>query len=139
MEVMGIDIFRYKLLSFAIGNFYAGIGGALWGHYVTYINTEFFPILDTVYYVAFLIVGGLGTIMGAVFAAFFWRLLGEGVNYVAPVLDSMLSGTGGNVVSSMGLITFAVVTMLFLIFEPRGIAHRWELFKHSYRLHPFNY
>ncbi|MDY7032189.1 MAG: branched-chain amino acid ABC transporter permease [Thermodesulfobacteriota bacterium] len=138
-EVMGIDIFRYKLLSFAIGNFYAGIGGALWGHYVTYINTEFFPILDTVYYVAFLIVGGLGTIMGAVFAAFFWRLLGEGVNYVAPVLDSMLSGTGGNIVSSMGLITFAVVTMLFLIFEPRGIAHRWELFKHSYRLHPFNY
>jgi branched-chain amino acid transport system permease protein len=138
-EVMGIDIYRYKLLAFAIGNFYAGIGGALWAHYVTYINTEFFPILDTVYYVAFLIVGGLGSIMGAVFAAIFWRVLGEGVNYVAPILDNIMAGTGGNIVSSMGLITFAVVTMLFLIFEPRGIAHRWELFKQSYRLHPFNY
>ena len=138
-EVMGIDIFRYKLLSFAIGNFCAGIGGALWAHYVTYINTEFFPILDTVYYVAFLIVGGMGSIMGAVFAAIFWRILGEGVNYVAPILDTVLGGTGGNIVSSMGLITFAVVTMLFLILEPRGIAHRWELFKQSYRLHPFNY
>ncbi|HCX90699.1 MAG: branched-chain amino acid ABC transporter permease [Deltaproteobacteria bacterium CG12_big_fil_rev_8_21_14_0_65_43_10] len=138
-EVMGINIFRYKLLSFAIGNFCAGIGGALWGHYVTYINTEFFPILDSVYYAAFCIVGGLGSIMGAVFAAVFWRILGEGVNYIAPLLDNILGGTAGNVVSSMGLITFAVVTILFLIFEPRGIAHRWELFKQSYRLHPFNY
>lgn len=138
-EVMGINIFRYKLLSFAIGNFFAGIGGALWGHYISYINTEFFPILDTVYYAAFCIVGGLGSIMGAVFAALFWRLLGEGVNYVAPVLDTILGSTAGNIVSSMGLIVFAVVTILFLIFEPRGISHRWELFKQSYRLHPFNY
>jgi branched-chain amino acid transport system permease protein len=138
-EVMGIDIFRYKLLSFAIGNFYAGIGGALWGHYVGYINTEFFPILDSVYYAAFCVVGGLGSIMGAVFAAFFWRLLGEGINYVAPLLDAILPMSAGNIISSMGLIIFAVLTILFLIFEPRGIAHRWELFKQSYRLHPFNY
>jgi branched-chain amino acid transport system permease protein len=138
-EVMGINSFRYKLLSFTIGNFYAGIGGALGAHYVTYINTEFYPVLDSIYYPAFLIVGGLGSVMGAVFAAVFWRVLGEIVNYVAPLLDAMLGGMGGNIVSSMGLIVFALVTILFLILEPRGIAHRWELFKQSYRLHPFNY
>ena len=138
-EVMGIDIFRYKLLAFAIGNFFAGIGGALWGHYVGYINTEFFPILDTVYYAAFCIVGGMGTVMAAVFAGVFWRILGEIVNMVAPLLDEVLGGTGANIVSSMGLIVFAGVTILFLIFEPRGISHRWDLFKKSYRLHPFNY
>ncbi|MEW6615485.1 MAG: branched-chain amino acid ABC transporter permease [Thermodesulfobacteriota bacterium] len=138
-EVMGINIFRYKLLSFAIGNFYAGISGALWAHYVTYINTEFYPIVDSVYYAVFLIVGGLGSVMGCVFGAFAYRLLGEGVNYVAPLLDSILAGSGGKIVSSMGLIVYAAVAIIFLIFEPRGLAHRWELFKHSYRLHPFNY
>ena len=138
-EVMGINIFRYKLLSFAVGNFCAGISGALWAHYITYINTEFFPVLDTIYYVAFLIVGGMGSMMGAVFGALFWRLLGEGVNYVAPFLDAILPMRAGNVISSMGLIVFSVVTIFFLIREPRGIAHRWELFKQSYRLYPFNY
>jgi len=138
-EVMGINIFRYKLLSFAIGNFFAGIGGALWGHYVGYINTEFFPVLDSVYYAAFQIVGGLGSVIGTIFGAVFWRLLGELVNYISPFLDSILPVAAGNIISSMSLIVFAFVTMIFLIFEPRGLSHRWELFKKSYRLYPFNY
>ncbi|MEW6034177.1 MAG: branched-chain amino acid ABC transporter permease [Chloroflexota bacterium] len=139
-ECLGINIFYYKLLAFAVGNFYAGIAGSLWAHYVGYHNAEFYGIQDTVYYAAFTIVGGMGHIMGAVFGTLFWRVLGEGVNYVAPIVQDILPSTiSANVGAAMGLIIFALVVIVFLVLEPRGVAHRWEIFKRSYRLHPFSY
>lgn len=138
-ECLDINIFYYKLLAFAIGNAYAGISGALWAHYVTYHNTEFYTLHDTIFYPAFCIVGGLGLVNGAIFGALFYRLLEEGVNFVGPTVETMLRLSPGTFVASFGLIVLGLVVIAFLILEPRGLAHRWEIFKRSYRLHPFAY
>jgi len=76
-EGMGIPIFKYKLLSFAISSFYAGFAGALWTHYIASVTPEPFTLFMSVEYIAMIIIGGLGSIPGAVFGAIFITVLNE--------------------------------------------------------------
>ncbi|HPE44505.1 MAG TPA: PSP1 C-terminal domain-containing protein, partial [Deltaproteobacteria bacterium] len=76
-EGMGIPIFRYKLLSFAISSFYAGFAGAIWAYYMRSISTEPFTLGLSVEYIAMVIIGGLGSIPGAIFGAIFITGLNE--------------------------------------------------------------
>jgi branched-chain amino acid transport system permease protein len=138
-EVMGINIFRYKLLAFAIGNFYAGIAGALMGHQWRFVNTDFFPLMDAIWYLGMLVVGGLGSNLGPIFGAFVFRGLGYVVDSYFPVLAEIIPGGRAEQFATLGLLAYAVVIILFLMFEPRGLAHRWHIFKAKYRLFPFSY
>jgi branched-chain amino acid transport system permease protein len=61
------------------------------------------------------------------------------VLFGSPLLAQMLPWLGASPASSIGMIVFAIVLGVFLIFEPRGLAHRWEIFKASYRIYPFAY
>lgn len=138
-EVMGINLFRYKLLAFFIGCFLAGIAGSLMAHCLWgYINTENFPLMDSILYVGIIIIGGLGTTMGPVFGVLFIRLLEQLITYLSPVLESTFNLPAG-FTTGIGPIVFGLAIILFLILEPRGISHRWQLFKASYRLWPFSY
>lgn len=137
-EVMGIDITRYKLLAFGIGCFFAGIAGCLWAHYCEYITTEFYHIFESIWFVGFLVVGGMGSILGSILGVAAWRLLDEVVIRVAPIFESLLGGAG-QFWAAFALLFYAIVVLVFLVLEPRGLAHRWEIFKASYRLHPFAY
>jgi branched-chain amino acid transport system permease protein len=107
-EVMGVNLFRYKILAFFIGCFLAGIAGSLLAHWTGSISSENFSFLDSILFIGMIIVGGLGTTLGPI------------LGVIAPLL-------------------FGLVIILFLILEPRGISHRWNLFKASYRLWPFSY
>jgi branched-chain amino acid transport system permease protein len=138
-EVMGINIFRYKLLAFAIGNFYAGIAGALMAHQWRFVNTDFFPLMDAIWYLGMLVVGGLGSNLGPIFGAFVYRGLGYVVDSYFPVLAATIPGGRAEQFATLGLLAYAVVIILFLMFEPRGLAHRWHIFKAKYRLFPFSY
>ena len=138
-EVMGIDVFHHKLLAFFLCCFYAGVGGSLWAYYICSIHPEQFPFMDSVWYLGFLVVGGMGSIMGPVFGAIVWRVLREGTAALVPVLAQAFPGFAGTAYSGLSLIIFALVVVLFLIFEPRGINHRWTIFKSFYRLLPFSY
>jgi branched-chain amino acid transport system permease protein len=139
-EVMGISIFRYKLLAFAIGNFYAGIAGALFGHYVGFLTPEHFQFFDGIWMLGMVVVGGMGYTMGPLFGATTLQLLKFwAVPLVASWSDALFPFAAGRTGSAFSWIFFALVVMLMLIYEPRGIAHRWDLFKASYRLHPFSY
>jgi len=126
-EVMGINLFRYKLLAFFIGCFFAGIAGSLWAHWMRFIDADGFPFTSSILYIGMIIIGGLGTAVGPIFGAIFIRLLEERVLH--------LSGFTAGVAP----MVFGAVIILFLIFEPRGLAHRWALFKSAYRLWPFSY
>ncbi len=138
-EVMGINLFRYKLLAFFIGCFLAGIAGSLMAHCLWgYINTENFPLMDSILYVGIIIIGGLGTTMGPIFGVLFIRLLEQLITYLSPVLESTFNLPAG-FTTGIGPIVFGLAIILFLILEPRGISHRWQLFKASYRLWPFSY
>ncbi len=138
-EVMGVNLFYYKLLAFFIACFYAGIAGSLMAHWVLIVDVEHFPILNAVIYVGMVIVGGLGSIAGVFFGVLFLRLLDELVMLAAPSLAAVFPALGTHPAASLSVTVFGIVIILFLIFEPRGLAHRWEIFKASYRLYPFAY
>ncbi len=138
-KVMGVNLFYYKMLAFFIACFYAGIAGSLSAHYYTAVNVEQFPLTEAVYFVGMLIVGGLGSITGVFFGVIFIRLLDELVIFGARPIAALFPFIGLAPAASLSVSAFGLILMLFLIFMPRGLAHRWEIFKASYRLYPFAY
>ncbi len=137
-EVMGINLFRYKLLAFFIGCFLAGIAGSLMAYWYGSITGEFFGINNSILYVGIIIIGGLGTTTGPIFGVIFIQLLQEAIKAVAPTLERTFALPAG-FTTGLGPMIFGAAIILFLILEPRGLAHRWQIFKASYRLWPFSY
>lgn len=139
-EVMGINLFYYKLLAFFIGCFYAGIAGSLWAHYYSYIQPLQFTLKDSVWYLGMIIVGGIGSTSGAVLGTVSISLLDR---KFAPFISGILTETFPlvrmNVTYATGTILFALVIIIFLVKQPRGLAHWWQIIKSSYRLWPYAY
>jgi branched-chain amino acid transport system permease protein len=138
-EIMGINIFKYKLSAFFIGSFYAGIAGAMWAHYLLRIHPDYFSLMDSIWYLGFLVVGGVGSAMGPIFGAIVYIGLKELVSLITPFLGSLFPGISTNIFSGLALIIYSLVVMVFLLFEPRGINRQFGLFKAYYRLWPFAY
>jgi len=136
-EVMGINLFHYKMLGFFISCFYAGIAGCLLAHWYQVVNAEQFTLNHALLYIGMIIVGGMGSVPGVFFGVIFFRLLDEFILVISPVLAREFTWMGMSPAASMGVMGFGLVLILFLLFEPRGIAHRWEIFKTSYRIYPY--
>jgi branched-chain amino acid transport system permease protein len=137
-EVMGINLFFYKLLAFFLGCFLAGIAGSLMAYWTGSINTDNFDFSQSILYIGMIIIGGLGTSLGPILGVVFIQLLGVGVLLLTPFLQSSVPALN-TAVAGIAPMLFGLVIVLFLIFEPRGLAHRWNLLKASYRLWPFSY
>ena len=135
-EVMGINLWSYKLLAFFIGCVFAGVAGSLLVHYYAFASPTQFPFMDSVWYLGMLIVGGMGSTAGAIFGAVSLKLLDELVTIVGPILSAAVAAQAA---ASLGLITRGLVIILFLIFEPRGLDHRWGMIKAYFRLWPFSH
>ena len=140
-QVMGISLFRYKLIAFFIGCFFAGIAGALLAHcYYGFLNPEFFDFRESILYVGMIIIGGLGTSVGPIFGVILIRLLDSILSLqLVPFLESHIIVFPSGWASGLKPMIFGLVIILFLVLEPRGLAHRWQLFKTSYRIWPFSY
>jgi len=140
-QVMGINLFRYKLLAFFIGCFFAGIAGSLLAHcYYGFLNPEFFNFKESILYVGMIIIGGLGTTVGPIFGVVFIRLLEKILSLeLVPLLEASITVLPSGWASGLTPMLFGLVIILFLVLEPRGMAHRWQLFKTSYRIWPFSY
>jgi len=138
-EVMGINIAHTKILAFGIGCFFAGIAGALGGAYYEYVNVEWFGLDDSIWFLGFLVVGGFGSIFGAIAGAAVWKIMDELSTLVTPLAETFLGGAAFYASAAFSLVFYALIIIIFLVFEPRGIAHRWQMIKRSYRLHPFPY
>lgn len=137
-EVMGVDLFRYKLLAFAISSFFVGLAGALTAHYRSIVTWERFTIDVSVLYLAMIIIGGLGSVPGSFFGATFMTLLpailtnlGRALKTSLPIIDSILP--------FLQQAAFGLVIILFLIFEPEGLNKMWRNIKDYFRLWPFSY
>jgi branched-chain amino acid transport system permease protein len=138
-DIIGINIFNTKLLAFSIGCFYAGISGFLWVSYLGWASIEQFTLWQAIWYLGIIIVGGAGTIVGSIFGVFFIRGVEEAAHVVAPLLDHLIPYIGGTAIGALPVIIFSIVVILFIIFEPRGLVHRWNILKTSARIFPFNY
>jgi len=135
-EVMGISLWSYKLQAFFIGCVYAGVAGSLLVHYFAFASVDQFPFMDSVWYLGMLIVGGMGSTSGAIMGAISLKLLDELVTMVGPILSAAVAPQAA---ASLALISHGLIIIIFLIFEPRGLHHRWEMIKAYFRLWPFSH
>lgn len=141
-EMMGINLAYYRTLSFGIASFYAGIGGALYAHYLLFVSVEAFNILFSIQFLGMVIIGGLGSVMGSLMGAAFMVLLPEAVQGLA----DMLSGGAidralrlGASISYLREMVIGAAIILFLIFEPDDLARRWRLIKAYWKLYPYSH
>ena len=138
-EFMGINVFRYKILAFATCSAYAGIAGSLLAHYVGIITPQYFTFVDSIWYLGYIIVGGMGSITGAIFGVISLKLLGHMAMFAGPQMSQFIPVLAGTTAAGLMRVLFGVVIILFLVFEPRGLYHRWQVIKTSLQVWPFPY
>ncbi|MBA2961685.1 MULTISPECIES: branched-chain amino acid ABC transporter permease [Ramlibacter] len=134
-EVLGIPLLRYKLLAFAISSFYAGVAGGLYAFFFRAITPETFPLVLSIFFLAAIIVGGLGTVLGSILGALFMTLVPEVLKSVMGWLP--LSGNATLYLSPVRTIVFGALIVLFLVFEPLGLAEVWRRVRRTFHLWPF--
>jgi branched-chain amino acid transport system permease protein len=134
-EVLGIRLLPYKLLSFAISSFYAGVAGGLFAYFFRAITPESFPLVMSIFFLAAVIVGGMGTVLGSILGALFMTLLPEVLKLVMGWLP--LSGNAALYLSPVRTIVFGLLIVLFLVFEPHGLAEIWRRVRRTFHLWPF--
>ncbi|HEY5674245.1 MAG TPA: branched-chain amino acid ABC transporter permease [Malonomonas sp.] len=137
-EIMGINLNKYRILSFGISSFYAGIGGALFGHYLGFVSAEGFTILLSIQFIAMIIIGGLGSVMGSMLGTVFMVLLPEVMEFGVHLVGSG-SSTLTQALAYIKEMAIGLAIILFLIFEPDGLSHRWKMIKNYWKLYPFSY
>lgn len=137
--MMGIDVVRTKAMAFLLGAFYAGIGGGLWAYYVRFVAIDQFTLIHSIWFIAMVIVGGMGSVTGALIGVFVIRVAQESISSIGPSLVENFSFLSGDVVFAVMNIFLGGIIAGFLIFEPKGLMHRWGIVKRSYRLWPFPY
>jgi len=137
-EVMGVRVFRYKLLAFGVSSFYVGVAGSLLAYQAGIISPENFPISLAIDQLAMVIIGGLGSVQGALFGAAFMTFLPELLRLATGALSEQFPHLT-TIFAPLRTGLFGLVIVLFLVFEPDGLAARWRLIKTYWKLYPFSY
>ncbi|MDO9435066.1 branched-chain amino acid ABC transporter permease [Hydrogenophaga sp.] len=131
-QSMGIQLARYKTLSFALSAALAGIGGALYAHKIQFLSPEQFGIIQSIDLLLMVVIGGLGSIHGAFLGAIFLivmpQLISLGKDYL-PDAIGQATGLQGTV--------YGVVLIAFVLFEPMGLYGRWLKVRTWFQLFPF--
>jgi branched-chain amino acid transport system permease protein len=139
-EGMGIPIFRYKLLSFGISSFYAGFAGALFAFYMISITPEPFNLWLSIEFIAMIIIGGLGSIPGSVFGAVFIVTINEVLSHITEYFMNIGATTGMAIrIAPLREFVYGLAIVLFILFEPKGLAEVWRIVRSNFRLWPFSY
>lgn len=135
-EVLGIPLLRYKLTSFALSSFYAGVAGGLWAYVFRVITPESFPFIMSIFYLAAIIVGGMGSLLGGILGATFMTLVPEVlkilVGWLGPLIPDAVV-----VLSPVRTVVFGGLIVGFLLFEPQGLAEAWRRTRRFFHLWPF--
>jgi branched-chain amino acid transport system permease protein len=137
-DAMGMHPGLTKVFAFALAGFFAGVAGALHAFLYRGVGFESFTLLQSIHLLAMAIVGGLGTLPGAFYgpaAIIFLDLQVENLSeWMAHIIPS-----AGNLATAFRPLMFGLVVVLFLMFEPRGIANWWRITRSYIKLWPFRY
>jgi len=125
-QVMGVEIVHYKFVAFALGSFYAGIAGALMAYFNRYVNPEQFGLLLSVFFLSAVIIGGMGSVLGAILGAIFVTLLPEVLRGSALVVGGSLGFDLASILTPLREVLFGLLMVCFLILEPRGLSELWK-------------
>jgi branched-chain amino acid transport system permease protein len=138
-EIIGIPVFRYKLLAFAISSFYAGMAGALFSALQRSAIPEDYTFLKSIEFLAMVLIGGLGSLLGTVFGVLFVTMVPEflnvGVSLLAKRYDPNLTVYLGPVKD----FTFGLLIILFIILKPEGLVGVWVRIRDYFRIWPLPY
>ncbi len=136
-EALGVDVRFYKVSSFMITSMITCMAGSLFAYYRGFVSVDAFSFLTTIEYVAIIIVGGIGTILGAVFGTILIVLLPYGIDAAAELLAIPPRLT--NYLSAIKYGTFGLVMIIFLLLEPEGLVGIWRRIRDYFLLWPFKY
>ena len=135
-EVLGIPLLSTKLMSFGLSSFYAGLAGGLWAYFFRSVTPESFPFVYSIFFLAAVIVGGMGTILGGVLGAVFMTLLPEVLKLVVGAFTPWLPNAVA-ILSPVRTIVFGLLIIGFLVFEPLGLVEVWRRVRRFFHLWPF--
>ena len=112
-EAMGVDTTRIKVLSFVISSMFAGVAGSLFGHFTMYLHPNSFLFITSFYVIIMIVVGGLGSIEGAVLGAIL-------ITVVLEVFREF---------GAFRLVNFSILLVLIMLYRPQGLLGTWTLAK----------
>ena len=139
-EVMGINIVQFKLLAFFVAGFIGGIAGAFWISNLAAISPEHFPWFVSLWLVGVILIGGVGSIHGAIFGSLFMVVVMEILQLI--IMQFADTAIGEKFMMDFLFVkeaAFGLAICAFMIFEPNGLAYRWWQIKNYFNLWPFSY
>ena len=136
-EALGIKLSSCKLSAFVVSSIMTSIGGCLFAYYRGFVSAEAFSLLLTIEYVAMVIIGGLGSILGAVFGTVLVVLLPYVIEAATKVFH--VSSRFTTFIFSINHVTFGLIMILFLVFEPTGLVGIWTRVRNYFILWPFRH
>ncbi len=143
-ETMGVNLVYYKTLSFAVSAFYVGVAGGLFAFLLGFINPSTFNFILSIYFLAFVIVGGLGSIFGSIMGGVVmtWLMLTLDKVQELPYLGTVLISFSERWMNLTGLpniasIIFGLIIILLVVFEPLGLYGFWIRTKIYWKTWPF--
>ncbi|MBG9388030.1 branched-chain amino acid ABC transporter permease [Caenimonas aquaedulcis] len=131
-QSMGIQLARYKSMSFSLSAALAGLGGALYAHKIQFISPEQFSVVQSIDLLLMVVIGGLGSMHGAFFGAVFLIGMPQLISVAKDYLpESIRQATG-----LQGLV-YGAVLIAFVMLEPMGMYGRWLKIRTWLELYPF--
>lgn len=143
-EAMGVNLTYYKTLSFAVSAFYTGVAGGLYAFILGFINPESFHLIMSITFLAMVVVGGLGSIMGSIAGASLMTYLDiklqviqdlPGVGPALFVFSQKYMSVAG--ISNIAVIVYGLIMIMIVLFEPLGIFGFWIRTKRYWKTWPF--
>jgi branched-chain amino acid transport system permease protein len=139
-EVIGVSLVQYKVGAFVVSSGYAACAGAIYAAYARFVSPLDFSLFLSIQFIAMIVVGGIGTIKGAILGALFLTLLPRAIESVSGSLPFVSDGTGAGItVQSLNQAMFGVLIVVFLLFEPLGLAEIWRRILRYFKAWPFSY
>jgi branched-chain amino acid transport system permease protein len=143
-SVSGINLVKYKILSFAISSFYAGVAGCLWALYLQFVTPGTFNFMMSITFLATVVVGGLGSVSGSILGAILMTYLSLNAENISdvPVIGDIIKAFSDQFMSSSGIanITWVLtgsILIAVIIFEPLGLFGVWRRIKRYWNTWPF--
>jgi branched-chain amino acid transport system permease protein len=137
-EAMGINIVTYKLMAYFVAGFIGGIAGAFWVSNLAALSPEHFQWFWSLWLVGVILIGGVGSIYGTIFGSLFMVLILEALKFIVIPLAPLYPAIGMKMMSLKDAV-FGLAIVVFLIYEPNGLAYRWWQTKNYFNLWPFSY
>jgi len=129
---LGVNVEWVKIQAFGVSAAITGLAGALLAHHLTYLAPDVFGVLESLKLMLMIVVGGLGSLLGAVFGAIFISILPVALSFLKDVLPPSIGQTAG-----LEPLLFGLIIVMVIVFEPLGIYGRWIKLRFFFETFPY--